>query len=162
MLLTWKKKTLLYLLVPGFIALLFGLGFTVPVSIPVTNDLIPKKANCAYTLRSTGRDMSLFAQELMNEYSRNTYGPAAEMFIPAVDIDGQNKWGPGMAVESHEGHVTYWHSGINPGFQSLFVLYPGQDRFIIVLTNSDNGLSFSQDVAREYLNVDDSWEIPRV
>ena len=114
MLLTWKKKKLLYLLVPGFIALLFVLGFTFPVS------------------------------------------------IPAVDIDGQNKWGPGMAVESHEGHVTYWHSGINPGFQSLFVLYPGQDRFIIVLTNSDNGLSFSQDVAREYLNVDDSWEIPRM
>ncbi len=161
MFITRKKEKLFYSCVPGFIVLVFVLGFAVPVSIPVTNDIVPKEANCAYTLRSTGRDMSIFAQELMNEYSRDAYDAASEMFMPAVDIDGQNKWGLGMAIEYHDGHQTHWHSGINPGFQSLFVLYPEQDRFIIVLTNSDNGLAFARDTARDYLDVDCSWEIPR-
>lgn len=161
MLLSHKKKKLFYALSLGYIALVIILGLALPVTVPVTNDLVPKEANCAYTLRSTGSDMALFAKELMNEYNTDHPDKVSEMFIPAVAIDEHNNWGLGIAAESHEGHTRYWHSGINPGFQSLVVLYPDREKFIIVLTNSDNGLSFSQDIAREYLDVEDSWEIPR-
>ncbi|MDE6620844.1 MAG: ATP-binding protein [Lachnospiraceae bacterium] len=57
--------------------------------------------------------------------------------------------------------VTYWHSGINPGFQSLFVLYPLQDKYVLVLTNSDNGLSFAKETAKAFFGIDGYWDIKR-
>ena len=70
-------------------------------------------------------------------------------------------WGTGIAIESQDQGETYWHSGINPGFQSLFVLYPLQDKFIIVLTNSDNGLQFSKEAANNFLETEGHWDIKR-
>ena len=40
-------------------------------------------------------------------------------------------------------------------------MYPGQDRFVIILTNSDNGLDYAKETAREYLGVDGGWDITR-
>jgi hypothetical protein len=45
------------------------------------------------------------------------------------------------------------HSGINPGFQSLIVLYPEQNKYVIVLTNSDYGLELSKSVAKNLLEI---------
>ena len=46
------------------------------------------------------------------------------MFNPQIQIDDINSWGLGIAIEDENNSVTYWHSGINMGMQSLFVLYP--------------------------------------
>ncbi|MCR5846639.1 MAG: serine hydrolase [Lachnospiraceae bacterium] len=159
--LTKKRPVLYYSVTPAVLLAVMILGFVIPVTIPVTNDLLPVKANCAYTFRSTGEDMALFCRELM-EKSENRNGSLGEMFEPAVEIDDKNAWGLGIALEyTSAADSMYWHSGINPGFQSLYVLYPEKDRFIAVMTNSDRGLDFSKEKARIFLGTDGVWDIKR-
>ena len=140
--------------------LILILGLTVPICVPATNDIVPRKANSAYTLRSTAKDMSLFCNELMTQYN-NGDDALKGMFLSAVTIDDKNSWGLGIAIESESKGKTYWHSGINPGFQSLYVLYPAENKYVISITNSDNGLDFSKELARNFLNVDGIWNIKR-
>jgi hypothetical protein len=83
------------------------------------------------------------------------------MFQPGIQIDDQNSWGLGIAIEDTEQGLTYWHSGINPGFQSLVVLYPASDSYIVVLTNSDKGLEFAKNASRTLLEVNGVWDIKR-
>ena len=104
--------------------------------------------------------MAVFCQELMKEYYRDD-GAVKDIFSSAVNIDTVNSWGLGIAIEYESKGETYWHSGINPGFQSLFVLYPLQDKYVLVLTNSDNGLSFAKEIARTFLEIDGYWDIKR-
>ncbi len=155
-----KKKAAFYSCVPVITIIILILGFAVSYSVPATNDIVKREANCAYTLRSTGKDMAVFCQELMQQYN-NGNGAVKEMFSPAVTIDDANSWGLGIAIESEDAGDTFWHSGINPGFQSLYVLYPAQEKFIVVVTNSDDGLEFSKDTARSFLDVDGCWDIKR-
>ncbi len=155
-----KKKGLYFSCMPVVTILVLILGFTVPICVPVTNDIIPRKANSAYTLRSTAKDMSLFCNELMTQYN-NGDDALKGMFLSAVTIDDKNSWGLGIAIESESKGKTYWHSGINPGFQSLYVLYPADNKYVISITNSDNGLDFSKELARNFLNVDGVWDIKR-
>ncbi|MBO4609323.1 MAG: serine hydrolase, partial [Lachnospiraceae bacterium] len=118
-------------------------------------------ANVAYTFRSTGEDMALFCTDLMKKYAEDT-GTFGEMFDENIVIDDENSWGLGIAIENTEGFgTTYWHSGINPGFQSLYVLYPEEDKYIVVITNSDRGLDFAKEAARGYLGINGVWDIKR-
>ncbi len=159
--LTRKNSKLFYTCAPVFIVLIFALGFALPVSIPVTNDLIAKKANCAYSFKSTAEDMSLFCNDLMVR-SEDPDDSLNKIFKTAVVIDETNAWGLGIAIESYEnGGETYWHSGINSGFQSLYVLYPKENKYVIVLTNSDYGLDFATGTAKAFLDVDGVWQIKR-
>lgn len=155
-----KKEKIFYAGIPIIMIVVFILGFAAPVSVPVTNDIVVKAPNCAYTLKSTCEDMALFCQELMEQYHARD-GAVGELFLAEVDIDSVNSWGAGIAIESESQGETYWHTGINPGFQSLFVLYPLQDKYIIVLTNSDDGLLFAKEAAKDFLEVDGRWDIPR-
>lgn len=158
--LTRKNTKLFYAVVPIMTALLLILGFTIPISVPVTNDIVARESNCAYTFKSTSEDMSLFCQELMRQYHSGD-GAVKDMFSEAVAIDPVNGWGLGIAIEAEREGKTYWHSGINPGFQSLFVLYPSQNKYVIILTNSDSGLLFAKEAASAFLEVDGKWEIRR-
>ncbi|MCR5301384.1 MAG: serine hydrolase [Lachnospiraceae bacterium] len=161
LILTRKTKRLYYVGAPVVLAMTLILGFTLPVSVPVTNDLIAKKANCAYSFKSTPEDMALFCDSLLASYN-DPDDIYKMMFDPAVVIDEKNMWGLGIAIETDaEGDVTYWHSGINPGFQSLYVLYPAENKYIVVLTNSDNGLDYAADAARTFLGFEGQWQIKR-
>ena len=161
LILTHKNKKLFYICAPALMALTLILGFTLPVSIPVTNDLIAKEANCAYSFKSTPEDMALFCNGLMESYN-DPDDVCNMMFAPAVLIDEENMWGLGIAIESEsDGTATYWHSGINPGFQSLYVLWPEENKYIAVLTNSDNGLDFAIETARVFLGLNGQWQIKR-
>lgn len=160
LLLTRRNDKFFYASIPMVIILIMILGFSIPVSIPVTNDIVAKTPNCAYTLKSTSEEMAIFCRELMKQYDSDD-GAVKDMFSSAVNIDTVNSWGLGIAIESESEGETYWHSGINPGFQSLFVLYPLQDKFVLVLTNSDNGLSFAKEIAKAFLEIDGYWDIKR-
>ena len=149
-----------YAVIPIEVILMLVLGFAIPATVPVTNDIVAKEANCAYTLKSSNEDMAAFCSELTNEYYSGD-GAVKEMFSAAVNIDDVNSWGLGIAIESESKGETYWHSGINPGFQSLIVLYPLQNKYVIILTNSDNGLMFAKEVARDFLEIDGNWDIKR-
>lgn len=158
--LTRKNTKFFFAVVPIMTALLLILGFAIPISVPVTNDIVARESNCAYTFKSTSEDMSLFCQELMRQYHSGD-GAVKDMFSEAVAIDPANGWGLGIAIEAEREGKTYWHSGINPGFQSLFVLYPSQNKYVIILTNSDSGLLFAKEAASAFLEVDGKWEIRR-
>ncbi|MBO4391521.1 MAG: serine hydrolase [Lachnospiraceae bacterium] len=158
---TRKTPALFYSLAPAFLLVVLVLGFTINITVPVTNDLVRDKANVAYSFKSTGEDMSLFCNALMDKANAES-GLFAEMFDPNVSIDDRNAWGLGIAIEyTSEKEPMYWHSGINPGFHSLYVLYPEEDKYIVVLTNSDRGLDFAKETAREYLGVNGVWDIKR-
>ena len=161
LILTKKHPKVRYFVVPAMSVLFLLLGLVLPVTLPVCNTLIPQEANCAYTFRSNGEDMALFCNDLMKK-AKEREGVFREMFAPAVTIDEQNAWGLGIAIEySGDSHATYWHSGINPGFQSLYVLDPDENRYIVILTNSDRGLDYSKETARIFLGIDGIWDIPR-
>ena len=161
LILTHKNKKLFYICAPALMVLTLILGFTLPVSIPVTNDLIAKEANCAYSFKSTPEDMALFCNGLLESYN-DPDDACNMMFAPAVVIDEENMWGLGIAIEAEtEGTATYRHSGINPGFQSLYVLYPEENKYIVVLTNSDNGLDFAIETARAFFGFEGQWQIKR-
>jgi len=158
---TKKHTKLCCAVVPAMSVLFLLLGFAVPVTLPVCNTMIPQKANCAYTFRSNGEDMALFCNELMKK-THEENSVFVEMFRPAVTIDEQNAWGLGVAIEYIENSkATYWHSGINPGFQSLYVLDPDANKYIVILTNSDRGLDYSKEMARSFLGIDGTWDIKR-
>ena len=159
----WTKKytKLFYACIPIITLALFVFSFISSVSIPVTNDLIAKVPNCAYTFKSTSEDMSLFCEELMKK-ANSSDDSFKNMFVPAVEIDENNAWGLGIAIETISGSgTTYWHSGINPGFQSLFVLCPERNKYIVILTNSDSGLDYSKERARSFLDIYGEWDIKR-
>ena len=161
LLLTKKHPKLYYAIVPAGTVFALILGFVLPVTVPVTNTLIRQEANCAYTFKSTGEDMALFCDELMNK-AGDSGSRISDMFEPAVTIDEKNAWGLGIAIEyTEEGKPVYWHSGINPGYQSLYVLYPAENKYIVILTNSDRGLDYSKEKARSFLGVDGTWDIQR-
>ena len=160
LILTRKKKGLYFSCMPILTIAVLVLGFTIPICVPSTNDIIPRRANSAYTLRSTSKDMTLFCNELMKQYN-DSAAVYKDMFSAAIKIDEKNDWGFGIAIESEKNGETYWHSGINPGFQSLYVLYPVENKYVIIVTNSDNGLDFSKEIAKHFLNVDGVWDIKR-
>ena len=160
LLITRKNNRLFYSCIPVLTIIILVLGFTIPISMPVTNDLVSKEPNCAYTLKSTSKDMAIFCRELMQQYNSGQ-GTIKDMFSAAVNIDPMNSWGLGIAIELESNGETYWHSGINPGFQSLFVLYPLQDKYVVILTNSDNGLTFSKDIAKTFFGINGYWDIKR-
>ena len=160
LLLARNHTKIFYAVIPIEVMLMLVLGFAIPATVPVTNDIVAKEANCAYTLKSSNEDMAAFCSELTNEYYSGD-GAVKEMFSAAVNIDDVNSWGLGIAIESESKGETYWHSGINPGFQSLIVLYPSQNKYVIILTNSDNGLIFAKEIARDFLEIDGNWDIKR-
>ena len=160
--LTKKYTKLFYACIPIITSALFIFSFISSVNIPVTNDLIAKAPNCAYTFKSTSEDMAIFCEELVRK-AKGSDDIFKNMFAPAVEIDENNAWGLGIAIETISGsETTYWHSGINPGFQSLFVLYPEENKYIVILTNSDSGLDFSKEMARSFLSIDGEWNIKRI
>jgi CubicO group peptidase (beta-lactamase class C family) len=120
--------------------------------------LLQKEPNCAYSLKSTAYDMALFAEELLRCYKET---PFEKMFASEIAIDIHTGWGLGLAIEQTGNTTTYWHSGINPGFQSLMVLEPQTQSALVVLTNSDTGLSYAREIIHKTLNLDGTWDIPR-
>lgn len=160
LLFTVKNNKMFYMTVPVLTVIVLLVSFIIPITIPVINDVIDKNPNCAYSLKSTSQDMALFCDRLMLEYN-NESSAVKGMFEPAVRIDNENSWGLGIAVETGSQGTTFWHSGINPGFQSLIVLYPEQYKYAIALTNSDNGLNLSKAVVRDILGVNGVWDIKR-
>ncbi len=87
--------------------LVFAFGFALPVSVPVTNDILAKTPNSAYTLKFTSEDMAMFCQELMKQCD-NRDRAVKDMFSAAVNIDSVNSWGTGIAIESENQGETYF------------------------------------------------------
>lgn len=161
LLLTRKKDKLYYLSFIAYILVFSIVGMILPVSFPVGSSFIEKEPNSAYSLKTTTADMTLFAQELLAVSKSDNQTAVKEMFRPQTIVNDANSWGAGIAIEQTGNQTTFWHSGINPGMQSLFVLSPKTDRAVIVMTNSDNGLHFAKKITQEFLEINGKWDIVR-
>ena len=160
LLLTRKINKRRFLIIPAYlligILLCSFMDTTLPIGIQIRKD----EPNCAYSLITCTKDMTLFANELLNQYHKdNTFH---ELFQPQVHIDDRNSWGAGLAIEATDKGITYWHSGINPGMQSLLVLCPEQNEAMIVMTNSDYGYEYAKEQVQDILHIQGTWEIPRI
>jgi CubicO group peptidase (beta-lactamase class C family) len=142
------------------LALLLILAFLLKIHAPIGNDIIPTRANPAFSLKSTSDDMIKFTAELINEFYSDT-SSIKDLFKEQVEVDKTNGWGLGIGIDKKQKGVTYWHSGINPGSQSLVVIDVKNKNGIVILTNSDTGLDFAKEVARLTLNIDGEWNIKR-
>jgi hypothetical protein len=158
-----KKKKIYYFAFPAYTFIIIMLGYLLPISLPTTNDIFMKEVNCAYTLKTTSMDLSLFIDRMLTKYHFNNNILLSEnMFNDTVNKKKNNSWGLGIAIEKMDNKITYWHSGINPGFQSLIVLNPEEKSYVIIFTNSDNGLEFSKVIATKLLDMSGTWDIGRL
>ena len=155
---TRTYKRAFYIVFLGYIAISSIAGILLPISLPIGPEGIPREPNAAYSLKSTSDDLGLFVTELLSIYNSNN-DILKEMLYPQINISDTKQWGLGIAIEKCEDTVTYWHSGINPGMQSLFVIDAKAQRAIVVMTNSDNGLEFAKELARDTLFIDGKWDI---
>ena len=154
-----KNQKLYYVVFSGYILLCLTFGFLLPVSLPV-GQILSQSPNAAYSLKSTSEDLALFADHLLSAYHNETTA-TRWMFDEQIQIDN-NGWGLGLSLEVVGGVTTYWHSGINPGMQSLFVMNPQSNTAVVIMTNSDNGLMFATSIAHKILEVEGEWQIERI
>ena len=100
------------------------------------------EANAASSLYSTANDLARFAQALLRSQLRH------ELFAPVVPVPEalvygsveDLSWGSGIAVQNPGTQAAaVWQWGSNLDYQGLFLLYPQQERGLIVLTNSSRG-----------------------
>ena len=151
---TRKSKRLFYVIFSAYMIISAVSGLLSPSALPIGAELFKREANAAYSLKTTSQDMACFIREMAEKQP--------EMLDQQVSIDETNAWGLGVAIENVNGVTTYWHSGINPGMQSLFVIAPEANQMTVVMTNSDHGLAFAKDVIRRTSGIPGEWEIVRV
>lgn len=136
-----------------------GLMF-VPISYPIGAEIPHKAPNAAFSLKTTSRDMTHFGEKLLDLYNNEDVF-VTEMFSPQVELDRDNSWGLGLAIERVGEEQYYWHSGINPGMHSLIVMDPDSAKVLVIMTNSDYGFEFAREVSSNEFGMFGDWEIPR-
>lgn len=56
-----------------------------------------------------------------------------------------------MGLQATAGRTLAWHWGDNPGFKAFFMLDPASGESIVLLTNSQNGLSTYREVLELFM-----------
>lgn len=72
-----------------------------------------------------------------------------------VPADPFISWGLGVGIQTTSHGKLVWHWGDNPGMKAFFALDPASGDSIILLTNSDNGLSTYKEVLRLFMGKGD-------
>jgi len=142
---------------------------SVPVPLRAATDVHP-----AASLRSTARDIALFAQELMRPELLSA-SDMRQMARPQVKVghgapDGL-AWGLGIGVRDRrlaDGDVqrTLWQWGSNPGYASILVIEPDAGAALVVLTNAQTGGDMAQELAAhvfgglEEYRRGEMWTVP--
>jgi CubicO group peptidase (beta-lactamase class C family) len=155
-----KRKSLSLFVFSGFILVVATVGLALPLSLPIGPEIPEKPQSSAYSLKTTSHDLALFANELIKIYQNDTE-IMNEITKPQVEISESNSWGAGLGIETHGENFTLWHSGINPGMQSLMVIDPTLKKAVVIMTNSESGLNFAVSITEDFLETDGQWEITR-
>ncbi len=122
------------------------------------------KANTAYTLVTNAHDYNQFIQRAL--YKGEGLKPATHrmMFTPSSSADDASlptpadpfvSWGLGVGIQTTSHGKLIWHWGDNPGMKAFFALDPASGDSIMLLTNSDNGLSTYREVLRLFMGEGD-------
>jgi CubicO group peptidase (beta-lactamase class C family) len=110
----------------------------------------------AYSLKSTPGDLARFLIELSNPQHLSS-AAVDEMLKPQVSTSASNSWGLGIALYHGPSCDWYWHTGDGQDFHTLMVMCPQTGNGVVVLTNGQNGLFVTQDIAQRAMGVDFTW-----
>ena len=119
------------------------------MAVQLTNLPVPKwprtEANAAGSLRATAGDMAAFLIELSNPQHLSA-DLAAELQKPQVRLAENLAWGLGPGIQTSPKGDALWQWGQHMDFQSVMIIYPGHNFWVVVVTNND---LLSPDVAIE-------------
>jgi CubicO group peptidase (beta-lactamase class C family) len=100
----------------------------------------PKEANPAASLHTTAADYARFVAAVMRGELLEK-GTVDEMLTPQIEVEGEVTWGLGWGLEGRKQGKALWHWGHNDGYRAFVIADPRMEVGIVVLTNSDNGMS---------------------
>jgi len=110
------------------------------------------------SLRSTAPDLANLLAEaatprLLNKETGN------QLRTPQIAINDDFSWGLGFGIQHGDQGEALWQNGMTPGFRSVMVIYPEHQWGVVVLTNSDDGMSVAYDVAARALGGKAHWSL---
>ena len=114
--------------------------------------LYPEMA--AAGLWTTPTDLARWAVGLMDAWSGRSVAVLNQETARMMMTPGLGGWGLGLAVKGEGDRLEFTHGGANEGFRALVLGFPERGQGIVIMTNSDAGMSVGvpllQAVAAEY------------
>jgi hypothetical protein len=129
------------------IVALFGVVGNVAGPVPMVPSTPP---NGAYSLRATASDLAALLIEVSDPRFLDP-DLREQMRAAQVPVNSDNSWGLGVGIQHCSRGDSLWHSGDNPDFKSLVVIYPEIGFGAVVLTNGDGGAPVAFDVTHRSL-----------
>jgi CubicO group peptidase (beta-lactamase class C family) len=130
---------------------------------PVSGLRRPDGANAAASLHTTARDYGRFLGAVLQGEGLSESSRSA-MIEQASDADTRGPdealphvaWGLGWGVQDSDRGRSIWHWGDNGIFRAFVVGYPDTGDGVVYLTNSEAGLSVTEDLLRVFFS-DTFW-----
>jgi CubicO group peptidase (beta-lactamase class C family) len=104
------------------------------------------EANTAFSLHSTTSDYARFVMALLTSPD-DILDQMRQAHLPVGDQRGLS-WGLGWGIQRSNDGDSLWHWGANPGFRNFVVIDPDKRNAVIILTNSNNGLSICESIVQ--------------
>ena len=105
-------------------------------------------------LWTTPTDLALFVVELMKSSPGHSNRVLSKEMTRRMLTEVTGGFGLGIAVQSRDQSLLFFHAGNNAGFSCVLVGYVDSGRGAVVMTNSDNGgpliAEILQRIAKEY------------
>ena len=107
---------------------------------------MPVEANAAGSLHTTAGDYARFVLEVLRP-GRVSEEVVESMLTSQVQVEDGVSWGLGWGLE--DAAATFWHWGDNGDFRSFVMASHRTGDALVLLTNSNNGLSIAEPVFGE-------------
>ena len=101
----------------------------------------PSQPLAPSTLYTTAEDYAKFLESLLVLPIQDSPFGMEEQPQAVANAADHVTWGLGVGLEASHNVRSIFHMGANPGFQSFFLLTPDTGEGVLLLTNSENGLT---------------------
>ena len=145
-----KKQKISFLIT----ILIFTIVAFIPVQLPF--DITPPGESAAYSLVSNSAELGKFVQCLVDDSNNESW---KNILKKDVVINSTDSWGLGIGLCEYEGRSIAWHTGINTGATSLFVVDLTNKKAVICITNGNNGIEVGSKIVSEYMGIDKKWDV---
>lgn len=144
--------TTLWMMISFLIFLILANSLSGPV--PKNNS---SEASAIGSLRSTAPDLAAFLIELTNPMHLSQ-GIASQIDSAQVNINQDFSWGLGVGIQHTIHGDALWQNANTFAFRGIMVMYPREGHGVVVLTNSDSGLTVAYDIAEKALGGEAKWK----
>jgi CubicO group peptidase (beta-lactamase class C family)/outer membrane lipoprotein-sorting protein len=121
----------------------------------------PKEPNAAYSLQTTAADYAKFVIAMLNgiglRKSSIDQMTTTQAKVPVRNdnpdlLSNAVSWGLGWGLQDSDYGKAFWHWGDNGTFRCFIAGFPERKAGILFFTNSNNGLSFVEELVRQTFN----------